>query len=105
MRIELEGRTIPRNGKGDPAFADLPALQKVFSNDEITELVNRSLYQIEYQKNSHRKRATEQARLQQPVKRALKVLYPTTSFAKATEGQLAEAMKYASEHPELAREE
>ena|SRR5580765_4807439 len=105
MRVELQGRAIPRNEKGDPKFKDLPQLQTVFSDDEITELVNRSLYQIEYQKNSHTKRQALQTALEMPLKRAFKKLFPHDGYTKATEDQIKQAMAYLREHPELARED
>lgn len=105
MRVELQGRNLVRNAKGDPAYRDLPQLQQEFTDAEIVELVNRSLYQIEYQASSHQKRAAKQMMLERPVKRAFKALYPHESFAKATPDQLQLAVNYLQEHPELARED
>ena len=71
MEIKLKEKLIPRNGKGDVAFKLLsyttivgdvvdptrqPSVLNVFTPDEIVELVNRALYQIEYQRESHKKR-------------------------------------------------
>lgn len=94
MVINLKDKVIPRNEKGDPRFYRLgfehvtdhdveygkllslkdstPTLLEVFSSEEITELVNRALYQIEYQKASHRKRGQEVRDRDKAIKAALK---------------------------------
>ena len=123
MRVELADRVIPRNTKGDPCFTTMggdhydqhtnesrvnappQSLLSVFTVEEITELVNRSLYQILYQKDAHAKRREEQSRLERPVKAALKIVHPNTPWSKATPQQVTDAMRYAANHPELVREE
>jgi hypothetical protein len=105
-------RLIPRNAVGDPHFTTLdlranytPAdawdtpdkhplgVLDVFTSTEVVELVNRCLYQLEYQQRSHTKRAAQQRALEQPVKEMLKRLYPGTSFAKATPEQLQHCLR------------
>lgn len=88
MVINLKDKAdkIPRNEKGDPAFTSLdphytlptfehtgtPSLSEVFTKDEIVELVNRALYQIEYQKTSHRKRGQKLRDVEKALKEELK---------------------------------
>jgi len=107
--VSLKGRNIPRNSVGDPCFnifendvdgrlndSELekyylkhgPSLLEVFTREEVIELVNRSLYQLEYQARAHEKRRREQASLEAPIKEVYKRLYPKTSYAKATDEQL-----------------
>lgn len=103
MKVKLEGKNIPRNKNGDPSFeflenpngvTDPPSLMQVFTTDEIVELVNRCLYQLEYQKNAHRKRAEEERAAFAPIKLALKIVHPSVSWSKATEEQINDAVKY-----------
>lgn len=104
---EAQGR-VPRNSQGDPAFTHLQkrghrtdvalehqllGVQDVFTDDQIVAIVNRWLYQAEYQQESHRKRAEEHQRLQKPVKEAAKRLFPSTSFINLTPEQLEEAIQ------------
>ena len=81
MEIKLKGRELPRNAKGDVEFKTLgvhvapdmivedektgaanevqvteDSVLNVFTPVEVVELVNRALYQLEYQRESHRKR-------------------------------------------------
>jgi hypothetical protein len=104
MKLQLKDKVIPKRADGYPNFThyqikttdgsdDLQALEFQFSDEEIVELCNRALYQLEYQKTAHAKYQQRQRELQQPVKDALKKLYPGTSWIKATEEQLREAMK------------
>lgn len=105
MIVPLKGRNIPRNKVGDPQFTSLSvddedlvsrenfagkmdALLEVFTPEEIVELVNRSLYQLEYQARSHQKRNAERAALEAPVKLVFKRLFPKQSYAKATDDEL-----------------
>jgi hypothetical protein len=46
---------IPLDAEGDPCFGDLPAARRVFTDEEITTLVNRQLTFQKYQRESHRK--------------------------------------------------
>lgn len=101
MIINLKDKTalIPRNEKGDPAFKwlntdhrvaveEIGMKQKelvesgnattgsevlsIFTAAEIVELVNRALYQIEYQKTSHRKRGQKLRDVEKALKEELK---------------------------------
>lgn len=82
MVINLKDKAdkIPRNEKGDPAFVvsdvslddGLLNVRRVFSDAEIVELVNRALYQIEYQKTSHRKRGQKLRDVEKALKEELK---------------------------------
>jgi ribosome maturation protein Sdo1 len=110
MKIVLKGRVIPRGGGGDPGFVKLArdgeplneaSVLEVFTPAEVVELVNRALYQLEYQAGAHRKRAAAQRVLERPVKLALRIIHPGVGWAKATDSQIADAMEYARVHPEL----
>lgn len=96
MEIKLKGRDLPRNEKGDVEFKCLGPLYvpnedrfptcpncpekehsvrtviNVFNPQEIVELVNRALYQLEYQRESHRKRGQAERDRHKALKEALK---------------------------------
>ena len=85
MEIKLKEKLIPRNGKGDPEFKLLgghpeynpthsmpDTVLGVFSEDEVIELVNRALYQIEYQRESHKKRGQIERDKAKAIKQGLK---------------------------------
>lgn len=84
MKIELKGRVMPRDEKGDVRFKTLgttlgtrdqqpeTAVSSVFSDEEVVELVNRAIYQLEYQRESHRKRGEVERAKVRAVKAALK---------------------------------
>ena len=106
---------IPRNSQGDPAFSNLgnsipqpnqvelpnpgavaaanPTVLTVFTPDQVVALVNRALYQMEYSRTSHRERSQKLRDQEKPVKEAFKRLYPTVSWANATEEQLKAAVQ------------
>lgn len=114
---------IPRNEEGDPAFEVLQCscvepearnpltevypktgldhafthkglcVLEVFSPQEVVALVNRALYQLEYQHQSHRDRYARQKGFQDAVKAAAKELYPAVSWLKLTEEQMQEALR------------
>src|ERR1700751_5512469 len=75
IEIKLAGREMPRNANGDVRFSALYGadqhdwdhsrpVMEVFSKDEVVELVNRAIYQLEYQAAAHRKRGqAERARM------------------------------------------
>jgi len=99
MIVSLKARNIPRNKVGDPCFVSLtplsndesdpqPSVLQIFSPQEVCELVNRCLYQLEYQARAHQKRNQERALLEAPVKEVFKTLFPKQSYAKATDEQL-----------------
>ena len=109
MKISLKNRDIPRNKMGDPAFRFLdaermtgdelntegntPTVLDVFTPEECVELVNRCVYQLEYQARSHAKRNASQALLERPIKEAFRELYPGESYAKATPHQIRECLR------------
>lgn len=90
MNIRLKGRNIPRNQSGDPDFLNLEACRDVFTDQEITVLVNRCLYQLEYQQRAHLKRARIKTEQQKPIRDYLRKHFQTT-LDKATERQIREA--------------
>jgi hypothetical protein len=99
---KVEG-LIPRNSQGDPAFSylgnesnsprDNNSVLTVFTPEQIVALVNRALYQMEYSRKIHRERSQAQRDAEKPVKEAFKRLFPTTSWAQATEEQLKAAVQ------------
>jgi len=102
---KVEGE-IPRSEDGDPAFTELgqtaglysfpedgtKAVLQVFTPEQVVALVNRALYQMEYSRKIHRERSQAQRDAEKPVKEAFKRLFPTTSWANATEEQLKAAV-------------
>jgi len=114
MKISLQGRAIPRTKTGDPCFRHLmmkdldegepPSVLHVFTMEEVVELVNRALYQLEYQAESHRRRAARQREAERPVKLALKRVHPQTSWAKATPGQIQDAVSWCHNNAALLEE-
>jgi hypothetical protein len=100
-RLREKLNLVPRNEGGDPCFRFLESdgldepfsVLGVFTREEVVELVNRCLYQLEYQQRSHAKYVNERNALMKPVKDMFKVLYPHSSFAKATNEQLRECVE------------
>lgn len=90
--VKLSGREIPRDEKGDPAFQDLVTVRHVFSDDEITAMVNRYLYQAFYQLDSHKKRAKAEAERMSPLKKMVRQMFGV-SFINATDEQLRAAQQ------------
>lgn len=87
MEIKLKGRNMPRNEKGDVCFKTLwdedrerrpcesywdTSVLTTFAPDEVVELVNRAIYQLEYQRDSHRKRGIEQRARERLLREELK---------------------------------
>lgn len=90
MEIKLKGREMPRDTKGDVRFillngdpkpgcacatdilVDTQSVLAVFTPEEVVELVNRALYQLEYQRESHRKRGQAERDRHKALKAALK---------------------------------
>ena len=99
---KVEGE-IPRTKGGDPQFVQLekateqhrwgPGVLDVFTSEQVVALVNRALYQMEYSRKIHRERSQAQRDAEKPVKEAFKRLFPTTSWANATEEQLKAAVQ------------
>lgn len=106
MKIQLKGREIPRNEAGDPAFTKLGlegfvhdtwiitkgSLLAVFTQEEIVELVNRAIYQLEYQHASHKRRGQEQRDREKRLREKVKELFHT-SWLKATPEQIRKAQE------------
>jgi len=102
VKIQLVGRELPRNGTGDPHFTLLgtggedegkgspPTLLDIFTEEEITEMVNRYLYSAEYQRTVHRNRAREETKKLAPIKRKVRELF-SISWLKATPEQIRKA--------------
>jgi hypothetical protein len=103
---KVEGE-IPRNTTGDPNFIHLQSNKQadddnddmslgvldVFTPEQVVALVNRALYQMEYSRTSHRERSQKLRDQERPVKEAFKRLFPTTSWAQATEEQIKAAVQ------------
>lgn len=53
--LRLKWPKIPLNQTGDPDFRSLADVRKVFTDDEITVIVNRQLYAANYQRETHKK--------------------------------------------------
>ena len=109
MRVSLQNRNIPRDPMGVPRFhylkpentpANKTAVLDVFTEEEVVELVNRSIYQIEYQAFSHKKKQQLTRDLEFPIKLALKKVHPGIPWSKATPQQVADAVEYYKAHPE-----
>ena len=49
----------PRNSKGDPCFVSLEQMTKFFIEEDVVYLVNKALYQLDYQSSFHKKRNEE----------------------------------------------
>jgi hypothetical protein len=84
VKIELAKLrdAIPRNAQGDPAFRalhqqdglnrDTQTVLDVFTAEEVVELVNRALYQLEYQAQAHGKYAKIRRDKEKAIRQALK---------------------------------
>ena len=92
----LSNREIPLSAGGDPNFGTMEELKKVFSEAELVYLVNKQLYALNYQRETHRKRAAEERELLAPVKAKLKELFGV-AWIKATEEQQRGALKAVQE--------
>lgn len=100
MKIQLKGRAIPRNEQGDPCFRELGvwkeglqsnvAIAPVFTEQEVVELVNRALYQLEYQHNAHKQRGQRERDREKKIREKVKELYHV-SWLKATNEQIQKA--------------
>ena len=100
MKIELVGRDIPRKPNGDPAFTamtgdlngtiPLKGVFDVFSGEEVVELVNRAVYQLEYQHQAHKQRAQRQRDAERPVKLMVRRMF-NVPWSKATDEQIRRA--------------
>lgn len=98
---------IPRSHDGDPEFLQLQkingpegptkpyAVFDVFTAEQVVAMVNRYLYQAEYQQKSHRDYQERRRAFEKPIKEAAKRLFPNTSFINLTEQQLEAAIRAA----------
>jgi hypothetical protein len=95
--IDLKGREadLPRNKAGDIAFECLEDIQDAFEDTEITVLVNRALYHMEYQKEHHKNYSQKQRDLEAPVKAAAKRLFPGVAWIRLTPEQHSAALNEA----------
>lgn len=100
INLKAKEGLIPRNDDGDPQFLQLwqttdgqGGVLNVFTDAEVVALVNRALYQMEYQRNSHRKYQQEQRNLEKPIKELLKELFPGVSWINATPQQITRCME------------
>lgn len=89
--VRLEGRQIPRNAQGDPAFGRIEDVFSVFTPEEIVALVNRQLYQMEYQRTVHRNRAAQEREQLKPIKDKYKAMFGKP-FTKATDQELEKVL-------------
>jgi hypothetical protein len=97
MVIKLSGRvSFDERGNVVPHFLTLKHVQETFSDEEITELVNRSLYQILYQQATHLKRAANRAEQLKPIREYLRRHFNVT-LDKATDEQIQEAKRKCNE--------
>jgi len=79
MEIKLKGREMPRDAAGsvrftvnaDSQYDPLNNVLRVFSPEEVVELVNRAIYQLEYQRDAHRKRGAAARALVKEAEAAL----------------------------------
>jgi len=113
MKVQMKDRKIPTRPDGYPDFKQLYTIVNspdewtvahqahgndvlaVFTPGEVVELVNRALYQMDYQKTAHAKYQQRQRDFQAPIKQALKELFPGVSWIKATPEQIQAAMEKA----------
>ena len=104
---------IPRNAEGDPAFEELGiehlddfgdivekrtdnSVMSVFTTSQITVMVNRYLYQAEYQQKSHRDYHEGRKKVNDHLKAVGKRLYPGISWTKWTDEQIAHILRVAA---------
>lgn len=106
MKIQLKGREIPRNEAGDPAFVELgvwkdsvdkgiqakDCVLQVFTPQEVVALVNRALYQLEYQHTAHKERGKRVRAEEKAIRLKVKELFHV-SWMKATPEQIEKAKR------------
>lgn len=88
--IDFKRKVIPLNASGDPSFPDLPGILTEFTPEEVTFMVNRYLYQVDYQRRVHRQRTREEAENLKPIKERVREMYGV-SYTQATEEQIRKA--------------
>lgn len=95
--VQLTNKEIPRTPAGDPNFGSLEQILAQFSKNEVVALVNRAIYQAEYQRTSHRERQQRQREQERPIKDKLKQLFPGVSIINATPEQWRKAIEAVNE--------
>lgn len=100
----LGDKKIPKNKDGNPVFETLgceknqydlsspTSVLAVFTSDQVVYLVNKALYQLEYQRETHRKRAAEEQEVLGPIKKKVRELFGV-SYLRATESQVRLAIE------------
>src|SRR5262245_35896028 len=109
--IDFGRKIIPHNAKGDPAFGALGcedfmaaggdeawrvvkpspgSILEQFTCEEITAMVNRYLYQQEYQRTAHRRRQRMQAEAEEPLKKQIERMF-NIRWTQATPEQIEKA--------------
>lgn len=102
MEIRLQGRVIPRDEDGDPAFTCLEYVEEVslpedqavlttFTPAEVVEIVNRWVYSQTYQKDYHRKAQRKKLDFAKALNAKLREMFGRTS-AKCTDAEIKQAM-------------
>jgi ADP-glucose pyrophosphorylase len=111
VKIDQRGKVIdfiaksnsfPRNGQNDVCFTQLgysdcpdesqvpDSILSVFSPEEVVAMVNRYLYQMEYQRTIHREREREKQEILTLLKAKVKSMFGVV-WTKATDDQIEEA--------------
>ena len=103
--VDLKGRSIPRDSQGDPAFGSLwspwddedivknmegvtsTSVLSQFTPEEVVQIVNRYIYQQEYQRTVHRRRAQVEAERAAPLRRKIEEMFGIRR-TQATEAQM-----------------
>jgi hypothetical protein len=96
MKLDLARilNQIPRDNDGTPRFANYTQLRQTCNEDEILELVNRSVYNLDYQRIAHKKYHEQKNALERPIRDAFKTLFPNKSFAKATNEEIVSTLRF-----------
>lgn len=104
LTIQLKGRNLPRNTQGDPDFTLLSDVLGVFTEAEVVTLVNRALYQLEYQHNAHKTRAQRLRDRERPLKLLVRRMF-NVPWSKATDTQIQQAAQRLIDDFEKAERE
>jgi len=118
LDLRVKANALPRNKAGDVQFTKLGihepksdfftplpgSVLSVFTFDEVVELVNRALYQLEYQARAHAKRQRRQTEELAPVKRAAKRVYPNLTWSNLGQAELKVVMERLAAEPSLGEE-
>lgn len=100
---------IPRSAKKDPCFTRLNvgdrctecssvddcshgvSVLELFEPQEVVLMVNRFLYQMEYQRDFHRRMERRRSEELAPLKKKVKEMFKLRSWSQATDAQLKAA--------------